>query len=79
MPRRTVACPYGFRHPRPTGETINEWIHLTMAGTYTCADYRLEMILLGLTRRLESEALTDDEREAVRGEIRRIEAQLGIA
>jgi hypothetical protein len=45
---------------------------------YTCCDYRLEMILLGLNRRLASETLTDDEREAIKKEIRRIEAQMGI-
>ena len=41
-----------------------------------CADYRLEMMLLGLRRRLNDESLTEDEKEKLLKEIRRIESQM---
>jgi hypothetical protein len=44
--------------------------------TYTCSDYRLEMILLGIRRRLHEEELLDDEKERLQKEIRRIEAEM---
>lgn len=46
--------------------------------TYTCTDYRLEMILLGLTRRLSEEKLSEEERRLLLEEIRRIEIQMGL-
>ncbi len=46
---------------------------------YTCNDYRMEMILLSLKRRLSSEELSDAEKHAIRDEIRRIEIQMGMA
>lgn len=46
---------------------------------YTCTDYREEMRLIGLRRRLREEAsLTDAEREKLQTEIRRIEAEMGL-
>jgi hypothetical protein len=44
--------------------------------TYTCSDYRLEMILLGIRRRLCEEELLEDEKERLLKEIRRIEAEM---
>ncbi len=42
----------------------------------TCADHRDRMRLLGLKRRLGAEGLSEAEREALRGEIRRLEVAL---
>jgi hypothetical protein len=44
--------------------------------TYTCADYRQEMILLGLRRRLAQGSLSAEERRAILEEIRKLEAVL---
>jgi hypothetical protein len=44
--------------------------------TYTCSDYRLEMVLLGLRRRLNAETLSEDEKEKLLKEIRKIEAEM---
>ena len=41
---------------------------------YGCRDYRQEMILVGLHKRLNQGNLTDAEREALEEEIRRIES-----
>jgi hypothetical protein len=46
--------------------------------SYTCADYRIEMLLLGLRRRLASEELDRDDRKALEAQIRQIEVHLGI-
>lgn len=43
---------------------------------YTCNDYRTEMILLGLRRRLASPDLSGLEREALRREIRKLEKEM---
>ena len=43
---------------------------------YTCAEYREEMRLLGLHKRLAQGDLTDKEEAAIREEVRRIEALL---
>ena len=40
---------------------------------YTCNDYREEMILLGLQRRLKNPDLTDEEKKAIQAEIKKIE------
>ena len=45
---------------------------------YTCVDYRAEMILLGLKRRLQNEELTDKEREDILSEIRKLETAIGL-
>ncbi len=46
--------------------------------SYTCVDYRNEMILLALRRRLASEAMSADERKAIETQIRKIEKTMGI-
>ncbi len=45
---------------------------------YTCSDYREEMILLGLKRRLNEEDLGADERREIAKEIEDIEKKMGI-
>ncbi|HMA67138.1 MAG TPA: hypothetical protein VKO20_04905 [Desulfosalsimonadaceae bacterium] len=46
---------------------------------YTCRDYRMEMILLALQKKLENEDLQEAEKESIRAEIRRVEHQMGMA
>lgn len=45
---------------------------------YTCVDYRTEMILLGLKRRLQSESLSEQEKQAIRLQIKELEATMGL-
>ena len=45
----------------------------------TCNDYRDEMTLLALKRRLRSTELTDQERRQIEEEIRRFEKKTGMA
>ncbi|MBU1344473.1 MAG: hypothetical protein KKE44_17635 [Proteobacteria bacterium] len=47
-------------------------------GQYTCNEYRQEMILLGLQKRLSSPDLTPEEKESLLKEIARNEQQMGI-
>jgi hypothetical protein len=47
-------------------------------GQYTCNDYRIEMILLGLHKRLAAKGLTPQEKESLLQEIARVEKQMGI-
>jgi hypothetical protein len=47
-------------------------------GRYTCTDYREEMILLGLQRRLNQGELTEEERKEILKEIEVIEKQMGM-
>jgi hypothetical protein len=39
----------------------------------TCNDYRQEMMLLGLRRRLAEEVLSENEKKAIQAEIKRLE------
>ena len=43
------------------------------SGSYTCSDYRQEMMLLGLENRLSSENLSDEERRNLVEEIKKLE------
>ena len=45
---------------------------------YTCQDYRKEMILLGLRNRLNSTELSEEEKQSILTEIRRIEEEIGM-
>jgi hypothetical protein len=45
---------------------------------YTCTDYREEMLLLALTRKLESGALSEEERRQVVEEIKGLEQKMGM-
>jgi len=47
-------------------------------GKYTCRDYREEMILLGLKRRLNQAELSAAERAEISKEIENIEKQMGL-
>ena len=47
-------------------------------GRYTCTDYRSEMILLGLTRRLQAEGLDSQQAEALRRQIEDLKAEMGM-
>jgi hypothetical protein len=43
---------------------------------YTCREYREEMVLLGLRRRLAQEDLSEEERRALRARLARLEAEM---
>lgn len=45
---------------------------------YGCSDYREEMRLMGLKRRLEGDGLTEAEREEIEREIKRLEESMGL-
>ena len=45
---------------------------------YTCAEYREEMLLLALQRRLAEETLTPAERDDLRREVLALETGLGM-
>jgi hypothetical protein len=45
---------------------------------YTCADYRVEMILLNLKRRIQHEGLSEEERDHILLQIKKLEAKMGI-
>jgi len=46
--------------------------------TYTCNEYRAEMILLSLYRRLDDDSLSETERREIRREIVRLESEMKI-
>lgn len=47
--------------------------------TYTCVEYREEMLLLSLQRRLADEDLVPAEREELLAQIRNLEVRMGMA
>jgi len=49
------------------------------AGHYTCNDYRAEMILLSLQRRLSRPELGEREKQEILAEIERVKAEMGMA
>ncbi|MFP4159198.1 MAG: hypothetical protein ACLFQ9_05535 [Desulfobacterales bacterium] len=46
---------------------------------YTCSDYRAEMILVSLQRRLEQNDLSDSERQSLEAEIKRLKQEMGMS
>jgi len=48
------------------------------SGTYTCMDYRQEMILLALQKKLQQPGLTEEETHRLIEEISRLEEVLGL-
>ena len=46
---------------------------------YTCSEYREEMTLLALRRRLVEEGLTDEEKQRISEEIRKLEEHMDMA
>lgn len=51
----------------------------TPAGNYTCNDYRAEMILLALQRRLSRPELGEREKKEIQAEIERVKEEMGMA
>lgn len=49
-----------------------------MTGNYTCQDYRAEMTLLGLKRRLTDKTLAKEEKAALIAEIKKMEKDMGL-
>jgi len=47
-------------------------------GKYTCTDYRSEMILLGLVRRLQEAAPGSRQADDLRRQIRTLKAEMGM-
>lgn len=47
--------------------------------TYTCADYRQEMILAGLRKQLCRADLSENEKKMLEAQIRKIEEEMGLA
>lgn len=45
---------------------------------YTCNDYRAEMILLSLERRLHQPGLPEKEKKEINEEIEKIKAEMGM-
>ena len=45
---------------------------------YTCNEYREEMLLLGLQRRLYAEDLSEEERQQLKERIKALEASMGM-
>lgn len=45
---------------------------------YTCHEYREEMVLLGLRRRLNEPGLTDEERQKILDQIRLLEEEMDM-
>ncbi len=45
----------------------------------TCNDYRQEMMLLGLRRRLAEEDLSDSEKQSIEAEIDKLERELQLS
>lgn len=52
--------------------------HDTGKTVYTCNEYREEMILLALRRRLQQPGLTEEERTKLLAELARLEKEFGF-
>ena len=48
------------------------------ASNYTCQDFRMEMTILGLRRRLQDPHLSPEERREILDRLRRLEAEAGM-
>ena len=47
-------------------------------GKSSCANYREEMMLLGLLRRLHDDRISEEEKSLVRKEARALESEMGL-
>jgi hypothetical protein len=47
-------------------------------GRYTCTEYRTEMRLLGLKRRLTASNLSDEEKQKITEEIQKLESEMDM-
>jgi hypothetical protein len=45
---------------------------------YTCTEYRQEMVLVGLRRRLADAALNQKEKKDLEAQIRKLEVEMGM-
>jgi hypothetical protein len=45
---------------------------------YTCKDYRGEMMLISLNKKLSSNQLSDKERNEIKQNIRKLEKEMGL-
>ena len=45
----------------------------------TCAEYREEIMLLGLRRRLSDNNISEEERQSIKREIKKLEARMEIS
>lgn len=61
--------PSGYSHSPSPGRS---------GGTYGCNEYRQEMILAGLQRSLNNPNLQEQEKEAIREQIRLLEESMGL-
>jgi hypothetical protein len=61
-----------------TRQSDKQAIQSNFTMKYTCQEYREEMTLAGLRRRLNDETLSKEDKEALRREIERLEAETGI-
>ncbi len=50
----------------------------TPKGPYTCGDYRQEMVLLALKKRLVEEDMTPEARRVMEEEVARLEEEMGM-
>jgi len=60
------------------GNTKKILINELRAMKYTCVDYRSEMKLLGLKRRLEEENLSEEEKAQIVQEIKELEKKMDM-
>ena len=51
---------------------------MTQHGRYTCQDFRVEMIILGLRRRLQDPELSREEKAEMTDRLQRLEAEAGM-
>jgi hypothetical protein len=62
----------------PFGHLKRGFSRMPLKSTYTCNDYREEMRLLGLKKRLNEANLSKAERQAIEAEITRLEKTLQL-
>lgn len=51
---------------------------MTAENTYTCNEYREEMMLLGLRRRLSAKDIPEEERQRLKERIKNLEVSMGM-
>ena len=51
---------------------------MSSKNNYTCSEYREEMLLLGLRRRLHTGDISDEERERLKARIKDLESSMGM-
>jgi len=51
---------------------------LSQNSPYTCHEYREEMLLLSLQRRLNAEGVPEEEKERLKEQIKELESEMGM-